>query len=129
MHHHPLTQNYLLSQIFSYIEKQKDLYNFTLVNSSWNYPASIYLYRSPKPKYVNKFTETLILSKQKKTSLPYNEMVREWNISSIKVAYIIAECCPLIEKVSCITTVRYEDNLRNSPIIFKDLIKHWNNLR
>src|SRR6266542_3404845 len=70
---YPLTQNYLLSQIFSYIEKQKDLYNFTLVNSSWNYPASIYLYRSPKPKYVNKFTETLILSKQKKTSLPYNE--------------------------------------------------------
>ncbi|CAJ0913183.1 17755_t:CDS:2 [Entrophospora sp. SA101] len=128
--YHPLTQNYLLSQIFSFIEKQKDLYNFTLVNSSWNYSASTYLYRSPKLKeyeYVKKFIETLLLSKQKKTLLPYNEMVREWNIFYMEFADIIAECCPFIEKITCVAIVK--DNLEKKPMIFNNLIKHWNNLR
>ncbi|CAG8491662.1 316_t:CDS:2, partial [Acaulospora colombiana] len=77
-------------------------------------------------KNAEKCRRTLFLSKEKKTTLAYNEMVREWSIKDAQLAYLIADCCPNIEKISCSSEIA---NAQVYPSVINDLVIHWRNLK
>ncbi|CAG8483460.1 17739_t:CDS:2 [Acaulospora morrowiae] len=126
--YHPLSHHYILYQVFCFNNSQREFYNYAFVNSQWNVTVSPFLYKAPKliERNVEKCRQTLCLAKEKKATLAYNEMVREWNIRDAELAYLISDYCPNIEKISCSGEIA---NARAYPSMIHDLIKSWKNLR
>src|SRR6266540_2651966 len=123
--YHPLSHHYILIQVFGFLKNQRDIYNCVLVNIQWNTSATPFLYRAPQFTRFSlsstKCLQTIKKAKEKQTFQPYHEMVREWNLKNLSVAYDIAECCPNLEKLGC----------NNGEIIGnrKDLLKNWTKLK
>ncbi|CAB4382820.1 unnamed protein product [Rhizophagus irregularis] len=128
--YNPLSNHYILVQVFGFIENQRDIFHCTLVNTQWNLSATPFLYRAPKLTFTNinslTFLQTIKNAKEKQTFLPYNEMVREWNFKDPNSVDCIADCCPNIEKISCNNEsfILYDNNHVNST-----LLKNWIKLK
>jgi hypothetical protein len=140
--YNPLSNHYILVQVFGFLKNQRDIYNCTLVNTQWNISATPFLYRAPKVKSSNistlsninllTFLQTIKNAKEKQTSQPYNEMVREWNLNDSNSVNYIAECCHNIEKLSCNNETFIlcdNNNLNSEDLKTKTLLKNWNKLK
>ncbi|GBC04331.1 hypothetical protein RclHR1_05620005 [Rhizophagus clarus] len=137
--YNPLSNHYILVQVFGFLINQRDIYNCTLVNTQWNISATPFLYRAPKLNFSNinilRFLQTIKNAKEKQTSQPYNEMVREWSLKDSNSANYIAECCPNIEKLSCnnesfiLCDNNNNNNVNSDDFKTKTVLNNWINLK